>query len=98
MSNEIVKDFLITTNQVENLKQILKKFIFEQQLHYEYNYEYNYEQITWEQFVDILKKNIKMDIDLKMIDNILFKTKPNIQEKNSSYAWCFNINSKFIIL
>ena len=39
-----------------------------------------------------------MDIDIKMIDNILFKTKPNIQKKNSSYAWCFNINPSFILV
>ena len=93
--DEIEKDFQITIDQVENLKKILKKFIFEQQLHYEYNYEYNYEQITWEQFINVFKTHI--DIDLNKINNILFKNQPNKQEKNSSYAWCFNINSEFII-
>ena len=89
--DEIEKDFQITRNQVENLKKILKNFIFEQQLHYEYNYE----QITWEQFINVFKPHI--DIDLNKINNILFKNQPNKQEKNSSYAWCFNINSEFII-
>jgi hypothetical protein len=89
--DEIEKDFQITINQVENLKKILKKFIFEQQLHYEYNYE----QITWEQFINVFKTHI--DIDLNKINNILFKNQPNKQEKNSSYAWCFNINAEFII-
>ena len=96
--DEIEKDFQITIDQVENLKKILKKFIFEQQLHYEYNYEYNYEQITWEQFINVFKTYINIDIDLNKICNILFKTQPNKQEKNSPYAWCFNINSEFIIL
>jgi hypothetical protein len=92
--DEIEKDFQITRNQVENLKKILKNFIFEQQLHYEYNYE----QITWEQFINVFKPYINIDIDLNKIVNILFKTQPNKQEKNSPYAWCFNINSEFIIL
>jgi len=92
--DEIEKDFQITRNQVENLKKILKNFIFEQQLHYEYTYE----QITWEQFINVFKTYINIDIDLNKICNILFKTQPNKQEKNSPYAWCFNINSEFIIL
>jgi hypothetical protein len=92
--DEIEKDFQITRNQVENLKKILKNFIFEQQLHYEHNYE----QITWEQFINVFKTYINIDIDLNKIVNILFKTQTNKQEKNSPYAWCFNINSEFIIL
>jgi hypothetical protein len=90
--DEIEKDFQIKIDQVENFKKILKNFIVEQLLHYEYNYE----QITWEQFINVFKTHI--DIDLNKINNILFKTQPNKQEKNSAYAWCFNINSEFIML
>ena len=87
-------EFKYDSDELEKIKKLIGGFIYEQELHYKYNYE----EITWENFVKIFIRYINIsDNDFNYLKCIILnnKHKNNPNEKNSAYAWCYNINQFF---